>query len=208
MTIDLDLLFIIIIFFIFIVSIVRIGSWVYTAKQPFKSQIITNYAKSSFGMRCNPNALSAYNISSDPSEYVPQPCADGLTCVTSGTDYGIDPDKPWGFCKVAIGSPCTFLYQCEPKSKYCVQVCALDSIGGLNQPCFANNTCSGTELVCMGSGSSSTCKLTNNSIGCAEGSDCVSGRCVDGDNNTNICQAALLPAQQLIWIVMKVKVLN
>jgi hypothetical protein len=97
-------------------------------------------------------------------------CAEGMVCTT------VDPNVPWGFCKVAIGRRCNALSECESSARSCYGVCSISVNGELNQPCPC-----GVGLVCTNTESIfGRCKVNLGDSGCRVSSDCISGGCVDG----------------------------
>lgn len=135
---------------------------------------------------CVPNAMTCTNQCQSATE-----CATGYTC-TSGTctprgDTG-DPCTVSLYCKAC--NVCTRESADTPLS-FCRSCCAGNGQGGFcnacpNATCGSTNTCAalstGNSSVCLpGSSAPTTCQACNNGQ-CAEGLQCVAGRCRAGCN--------------------------
>ena len=107
--------YVIIVIIFFIVIFIIILSWIYVLKTPPNIQNIPQitYSKSSYGMRCSLDNVKTSSINL-PSDYTPQHCDIGLSCINYGKQY---------YCKVAIGYECTNLEECTPLATKCDGIC-------------------------------------------------------------------------------------
>lgn len=201
--------YIIIVIIIFIVSFVLILSWSIIIKEPPRFGTTTQLTTVGYGMRCTENPPKEQ--STNPEEYIPGRCDEGLTCVF------FFPDDEVGTCRKSIGSECNSIVECVPEAKYCFDgICSLTSFGGVNQlpPCLVplvnvNGVCKIAEGgSCTSSNQCSTnhCVAVNPNIPnvrvctepklngetCALNQDCLSNFC-DLSSGTGICQQ---PGQQ------------
>ena len=180
----------IIIITIFIVLVVIIVVWAVTVKKTPVLPTISGYAPSQLGMRCIATPTPSSDVSVAPNAFTPQPCDQGLVCIQAGTTGS--------FCRKAIGSPCTSLYECVPEALMCTGVCSITAGGGINQPCLTDGTCnSGLECVAPtgSTGGAKVCKYSTGTSNCSQSSDCVSGRCVESTTGSTTCQAPLTLGQ-------------
>jgi hypothetical protein len=183
---------VIIIFFVCIVVVVVL--WIQKLRAPPNIPIAPGYTTAGYGSRCTVASATKTQVKNEPSQFTPQPCAPGLTCVLS------IPGAPTGFCKVEIGSPCTSVYECEPNATTCNSVCSTGQNGDLHEPCMGGISCN-QDLTCVGPGgpSNSTtiaiCLITpgTTTTQCNTSLDCANGTCSITSGNTRGYCIAQLP---------------
>ena len=184
---DRDPPFILIVLLIFLVIIIVTLLWIYVLKKPPILPTIAAYAPAQIGMRCTVAHTASSSVSIAPDAFAPQGCDQGLVCVSAGP-------KAESYCRKAIGSSCTTIYECEPQALMCTGVCSVSPAGGINQPCLNNGSCnSGLQCVTPAGqhGGIPVCKYNDGVSQCSKNSDCVSGRCVQNPTGDTICLAPL-----------------
>lgn len=184
---DRDPPFIVIVVLIFTVIIVVTLLWIYTLKKTPILPTISGYAPAQIGMRCTEVHTSSSSVSIAPEAFTPVACDQGLVCISAGANAG-------SYCRKAIGSPCTTIYECEPQALMCTGVCSTSPAGGINQPCLNDGTCN-SGLQCISPpgtvGGLPVCKYNDGVSNCSRSSDCVSNRCVQNSSGEKVCLAPL-----------------
>lgn len=198
---DRDPPFILIVLLIFLVIIVVTLLWIYILKKPPILPTIAAYAPAQIGMRCSMTHTASSSVSIAPDAFAPQACDQGLVCVSAGPNAE-------NYCRKAIGSSCTTIYECEPQALMCTGVCSVSPAGGINQPCLNNGSCnSGLQCVTPAApregnpslregpsgqyGGIPVCKYNDGVSQCSKSSDCVSGRCFQNSDGSTVCVAPL-----------------
>ena len=196
--------YIIITIIVFVVVVILMISWSITVKQPKNFPLSSQFTQAGFGMRCTDNPPSL--VTTDPSQYIPQRCSDGLKCVY------FNPEDTYGICRKSEGSSCNNVFECEPDMKMCFgNICSKTSSGGLNQspPCLGNlidtngickkpegESCSDSSQCSLNScvtpdpdfPTIKICKLgKTNGLPCVYNPDCISEYC-DLSLGYGICQ--------------------
>jgi hypothetical protein len=192
---DSPAIYIVIIFIVFICIIVVIFLWIQKLRSPGIIPAAPNYAKSGYGSRCIavPSTIigTSDQLLNKPTQFTPQPCGDGLSCV-----FGPG-NASWGYCKKAIGTICNSVYECEPNATICNKVCGTGQPGSLNQPCIGGINCD-LGLTCVSNISGgNTCLIPPGSnVHCTTTSDCSSGTCaVSSLDNLKYCISQLATGQ-------------
>ena len=149
-----------------VVALVLALVWTVIVKAPPSIAAAPVFTEAGYGMRCTDTPTPSGNI---PSQFVPQPCGPRLVCIKTS------PTAEWGFCKRAIGAPCSTVVECEPAAQVCINVCGRGTSGGLNQPCSRSVPCDEKQgLECS---ANSVCKYRNGAAGCIDSTDCLQGSC-------------------------------
>src|ERR1700748_709984 len=105
-----DIPLIIIIFIVVIVIFVIIFFWSSSVKKSIIIPTLSSYTPAVYGMRCATDTISRENIDNFPGAYFPQPCGEGLKCISTTSDLSI------GFCRKALGTLCSNIYECDPSA--------------------------------------------------------------------------------------------